>query len=106
MSFAWVDGLIMAYPRVVTFAYLTNGEGSVIIAVVFSAIAATVIFVRLYLRARQRDSQKAAQLNLLERIEAMTNEEFEAWRAEGRRQRETTMKYPGVERSRHRHRRS
>ncbi len=96
--------MIMAYPRMVTLAYLTNGEGSVIIAIVFSAIAGTVIFVRLHLRARQRDSQKAAQLNLLERVEAMTNEEFEAWRAEGRRQRETTIKQPGAERSRYRHR--
>jgi hypothetical protein len=83
----------MAYPRTV-LGYLTNGEGSIIIAIVFSAIAATVLFVRLHLRARQRDSQKAAQLNLLERIEAMTNEEFEAWRAEGRRQPDTAMKRP------------
>jgi hypothetical protein len=96
----------MAYPRIVTIANVTNGEGSVIIVIVFSAIAATVIFVRLYLRARQRDSQKAAQLNLLERIEGMTNEEFEAWRAEGRRQRETAIKYPEAGRSRRRHRRA
>jgi len=70
----------------VTLAYLTNGESSVIIAIVFSAIAASVIFIRLHLRGRRRDSQEQGELTLLERIEAMTNEEFEAWRAEGQRQ--------------------
>jgi hypothetical protein len=94
----------MAYPQMVTLAYLANGEGSIIIAIVFSAIAATVIFVRLRLRARQRDSQKAAQLNLLERIEAMTDEEFEAWRAEGRRHNGTAVKQQGAGRGRHRDR--
>jgi hypothetical protein len=90
----------------VTLAYLTNGEGSIIIAIVFSAIAATVIFVRLHMRARQRDSQQATQVNLLERIEAMSNEEFEAWRAEGRRRQDAAMKQPGAGRSRDRDRRS
>jgi hypothetical protein len=76
----------------VTLAYLTNAEGSVIIAVVFSTIAATVISVRLHLRARQRDSREEAGLSLLERIEAMTNEEFDTWRAEAKGRPEATTK--------------
>jgi uncharacterized membrane protein len=69
----------------VTLAYLTNTEGAVAILIVFPAIAATVIFVRLRTRARQRDSQTQAEPTLLDRIEAMSNEEYEAWRDEGRR---------------------
>jgi len=76
----------------VTLAYLTNGEGSVIILIAFSAIAATVILTRLSRRGPRRESREQAQPSLLERIEAMTDEEFEAWRAEGRRQYEAGKK--------------
>ena len=68
-----------------TLAY-TNADGSVAILIVFLTIAATVIFVRLYTRARRRNGQKQPEPTLLERIEAMNNEEYEAWRDEGKRQ--------------------
>ena len=75
--------------------------------VVFLAIAATVIVVRLHTRRRQND-RPARPATLLERIEAMTDEEHEAWRAEGReryeaqkKERKERRRQEGPDRQRH-----
>ena len=98
----------LVYPRTVTLAYLTlayltNQEGSVIILIVFLTIAATVIFVRLCSRGRRRASPGQTELTLLERIEAMTDEEYEVWRAEGRSRYEAQKKRPQQSQHGHRH---
>ncbi len=77
-----------------TLASLTNAGRSVIVVIVFLSLAATVILVRLHTRARQRDNGGQAKLTLLERIEAMSDEEYEVWRDEGRRQREANKRPP------------
>jgi hypothetical protein len=64
----------------VTLANLTNVEGSIIVAIVFPAIAAVVIFIRMRQRRQERAGGRQREPSLLERIEAMNNEEFEAWR--------------------------
>jgi hypothetical protein len=74
----------------VTLAELTNVDSSILVAVVFLSLAATVIVIRL--RERRRNTGKKTELSLLERIEAMTNEEYEEWRAESRRQLEGNLK--------------
>jgi hypothetical protein len=84
----------LVYPRTVTLATLTNVDRSVIVIIVFLSLAATVIFVRLYTRARERGNEGQAKLSMLERIEAMSDEEYAAWREEGRRQREANKKPP------------
>lgn len=71
-------------------AALTNVDSSILVAVVFLSLAATVIFIRL--RERRRGAGEKTELTLLERIEAMTNEEYEVWRAEAQRQREANLK--------------
>ncbi len=73
-----------------TLADLTNVDSSILVAVIFLSLAATVIVVRL--RERRRDTGEKAELTLLERIEAMTNEEYEVWRAESRRRQEANVK--------------
>jgi hypothetical protein len=92
----------------VTPANLTNVQGSVVIVVVFLSLAATVIVVRLRTRRRQ-NHRPARPANLLERIEAMTNEEHEAWRAAGReryeadrRERQERRQQQGPDSQRHR----
>jgi hypothetical protein len=79
-----------------TLASLTNVGRSVIVVIVFLSLAATVILVRLRTRARQRDNEGQAKLTLLERIEAMSDEEYDAWRDEGRRQREANKRPPSA----------
>jgi hypothetical protein len=61
-------------------ASLTNVEGSIIISIVFPAIAAVVIIIRMRQRRQERAGGEQRGPTLLERVEAMTNEEFEAWR--------------------------
>jgi hypothetical protein len=82
-------------------AYLTNAEGSIIISIVFLSLAATVIFVSL--RHHRRASGVQREQTLLERIEAMTNEEYEAWRADGQRRREAALRSRRERRSRQGH---
>ena len=71
-------------------AALTNVDSSILVAVIFLSLAATVIIVRL--RERRRGADQKAELTLLERIEAMTDEEYEVWRAEAQREREANLK--------------
>ena len=71
-------------------AALTNVDSSVLVAVIFLSLAATVVIVRL--RERRRGADKKAELTLLERIEAMSNEEYEVWRSEAQRQREANLR--------------
>jgi hypothetical protein len=82
-------------------AYLTNAEGSIIIAVVFLSLAAAVIIVSLRHHRRAKGVQR--EQTLLERIEAMTNEEYEAWRADGQRRRQATLEARRERRSRQSH---
>ena len=78
-----IEPALFASPSDVMLAYLTNAEGSIIISIVFLSLAATVILVGL--RHHRRASGVQREQTLLERIEAMTNEEYEAWRADGQR---------------------
>jgi hypothetical protein len=71
-------------------AALTNVDSSILVAVIFLSLAATVVIVRL--RERRRGADKKAELTLLERIEAMSNEEYEVWRSEAQRQREANLR--------------
>jgi len=87
----------------VVLGYLTNVEGSIIIAVVFLSLATAVIIVSVRNRHRRRAKGAQRAQTLLERIEAMTNEEFEAWRADGQRQREASVKTRREGRSRQGH---
>lgn len=82
-------------------AYLTNAEGSIIITIVFLSLAAAVIIVSI--RHRRRASGVQREQTLLERIEAMTNEEYEAWRADGQRRREDALETRRERRSRQGH---
>jgi hypothetical protein len=76
----------------VTLADLTNVDSSILVAVIFLSLAATVIVVRL--RERRRDTGEKAELTLLERIEAMSNEEYEVWRAESRQEANVKRRRP------------
>jgi hypothetical protein len=87
----------------VTLAYLTNSEGSAIILIVFLAIAVTVVILRLHSRARRPDGREPTEPTLLERIEAMSDEEYEAWRAEGGLRPDATIKQLRAGRIRRRH---
>jgi hypothetical protein len=81
-------------------AYLTNAEGSIIIAIVFLSLAIAVIILSLRTRHQRRAGGVQGEPTLLERIEAMTNEEYDVWRADRQRQREAALRARRERRSR------